>query len=42
MLALLRANERTASVVIEYEGDIDNPVPALTQCVQQITRGFSS
>ena len=23
-------------VVIEYEGDVDNPVPALTQCVKQI------
>jgi len=42
MLALLRANERTASVVIEYEGDIDNPVPALTQCVRKITAGLSS
>ena len=38
MLALLEANEHTASVVIEYEGDIDNPGPALTQCVQKITR----
>jgi inosose dehydratase len=37
ILALLEANERTASVIIEYEGDIDNPVPALTQCVQKIT-----
>jgi inosose dehydratase len=37
MLALLEANERTASVVIEYEGDIANPGPALTQCVQKIT-----
>src|ERR1035437_5490715 len=36
MLALLRANERTVSVVIEYEGDIDNPVPALTHCVRQV------
>lgn len=36
LLALLRANERTASVVIEYEGDIENPVPALTQCVRKI------
>lgn len=38
MLARLEANEHTASVVIEYEGDIANPGPALTQCVQQITR----
>jgi len=37
LLALLEANHRTASVVIEYEGDIDNPVPALTQCVQKMT-----
>jgi len=36
MLALLAANERTASVVIEYEGDIANPGPALTECVQQV------
>jgi len=37
LLALLEANDRTASVIIEYEGDIDNPVPALTKCVQKIT-----
>ena len=37
MLALLSANEPTASVIIEYEGDIANPGPALTQCVQKIT-----
>ena len=36
MLALLRANDRVASVVIEYEGDIDNPGPALTECVRQV------
>lgn len=36
MLALLKANDRTQSVIIEYEGDIENPVPALTQCVQRI------
>jgi inosose dehydratase len=37
MLALLEANERTASVVIEYEGDIADPGPALTRCVQKVT-----
>lgn len=37
LLGLLKANESTASVIIEYEGDIDNPVPALTQCVKKIT-----
>jgi inosose dehydratase len=37
MLALLKANDRTQSVIIEYEGDIENPVPALTQCVQRIS-----
>jgi inosose dehydratase len=36
MLALLKANDRTQSVIIEYEGDIENPVPALTECVQRI------
>ena len=36
MMALLSANEPTASVIIEYEGDIANPGPALTQCVQKI------
>ncbi|MBP6508435.1 MAG: sugar phosphate isomerase/epimerase [Opitutaceae bacterium] len=36
MLTLLKANPRTTSVIIEYEGDIENPVPALTQCVQKI------
>ena len=39
MLALLRANDRVASVVIEYEGDIENPGPALTECVQQVRGG---
>ena len=38
MLALLESNEHTASVVIEYEGDIADPGPALTRCVQQVTR----
>lgn len=37
LCALLEANDRTASVVIEYEGDIENPVPSLTQCVRKIT-----
>lgn len=38
MLQLLAANEHTQSVVIEYEGDISDPGPALTKCVQQVTR----
>lgn len=37
ILPLIQANPRVASVVIEYEGDIENPVPALTKCVRQIT-----
>ena len=41
MLALLEANERTASVIIEYEGDIANPGPALTQCVRKINAALS-
>ena len=41
LLALLSANERTASVIIEYEGDIANPGPVLTQCVQKIYAGLS-
>jgi inosose dehydratase len=36
MLALLQANPRTQSVIIEYEGDVENPVPALSQCVKKI------
>ncbi len=36
MLHLLQANPRMQSVIIEYEGDIENPVPALTQCVKKI------
>jgi inosose dehydratase len=36
MLALLEANPRTTSVIIEYEGDITDPVPALTRCVHQV------
>lgn len=38
LLALIAANERTRSVIIEYEGDIENPVPALSRCVEQISR----
>ena len=38
LLPLLESNPHTASVVIEYEGDISDPGPALTRCVQQITR----
>jgi sugar phosphate isomerase/epimerase len=41
MLALLQANEHTRSVIIEYEGDIENPVPALTECVQRIRSRLS-
>lgn len=36
MLALLAANPVTESVIIEYEGDINDPVPALTKCVAKI------
>jgi len=36
MLALLAANPVTESVIIEYEGDINDPVPALTKCVEKI------
>ena len=41
LLALLSANERTASVIIEYEGDIADPGPALAHCVQKVAAGLS-
>lgn len=37
LLKLVEANDRVASVIIEYEGDVENPVPVLTKCVQKIT-----
>jgi sugar phosphate isomerase/epimerase len=27
--------------IIEYEGDVENPVPALTQCVEQVRKAFA-
>ncbi len=36
MLRLLENNPNTESLIIEYEGDIQDPVPALTKCVQKI------
>lgn len=36
MLALLAGNAATESLIIEYEGDINDPVPALTKCVEKI------
>ena len=36
LLKLIEGNERVGSVIIEYEGDVENPVPALTKCVQKI------
>jgi inosose dehydratase len=41
LLTFLQGNEPTASVIIEYEGDIANPGPALTQCVQKVAAGLS-
>ena len=41
LLALLQANPNTASVIIEYEGDISDPGPALSQCVQRVMAGLS-
>jgi len=36
LLKKLHAANFTGPAVIEYEGDPDNPVPALTQCVKQV------
>ena len=33
---LIESNENVKMVVLEYEGDVDNPVPALTKCVQAV------
>jgi inosose dehydratase len=38
LLALIEANDHVRSVVIEYEGDVENPVPALTACVAKVIR----
>lgn len=33
---LIESNEKVKMVVLEYEGDVDNPVPALVKCVQAV------
>lgn len=38
--ALKKINYNGA-VIIEYEGDIENPVPAVKQCVEQVRKEFS-
>ena len=36
LTALLRSANFTGPLVIEYEGDVDNPVPALSECVKRL------
>ena len=33
---LIESNEKVKMVVLEYEGDVENPVPALTECVKAV------
>ena len=36
LVRILQAIDFQGATILEYEGDIENPVPALTQCVQEI------
>jgi sugar phosphate isomerase/epimerase len=38
LLKTLKANNFAGPPILEYEGDFNNPVPALKQCVQAITK----
>jgi sugar phosphate isomerase/epimerase len=38
MFATLKAISFAGHTILEYEGDVDNPVPALTECVQAIRK----
>lgn len=36
LVELIRDNDAVGFAVLEYEGDIDNPVPALKECVEEV------
>jgi len=38
LLAQLKAGGFKGEMILEYEGDVDNPIPALAQCVEAIRR----
>ncbi len=38
LLSLLKADNFKGEMILEYEGDVDNPMPALLQCVEAIGR----
>jgi len=41
MAAALKDAGFNGPAIIEYEGDVENPVPALTQCVEQVRKAFA-
>lgn len=36
LVELIHGNEAVGFTVLEYEGDVDNPVPALKECVEEV------
>ena len=36
LLNTMKAGDFNGYVVLEYEGDVDNPVPAMTGCVEAV------
>lgn len=42
LLSLLKESRFKGSVVLEYEGDVENPVPALKQCVTAVKERLGS
>ena len=39
-LAIVNKNGFKGSCVLEYEGDVDNPVPALVKCVEAVKKAL--
>lgn len=36
LLEQVASNSNVGYIVIEYEGDVENPIPALQECVEQV------
>jgi hypothetical protein len=37
-MTVLKQSNFTGPLVIEYEGDVENPVPALKKCVESLKK----
>jgi inosose dehydratase len=42
LFATLKKNDFKGQMILEYEGDVDNPVPALSECVGNIKKELSN